>query len=50
MKAEPMQRGSVAHVMHQRGRDQQVGVLGGQHRGYATRLIGHCLDMGPPIA
>jgi hypothetical protein len=50
MKAEPMQRGSVAHVMHQRGRDQQVGILSRQDRGHATRLVGNCLNMQPPVA
>jgi len=36
--------------MHGRGRDQQVGILVGQDRGHATRLVGDCLNMGPPVA
>jgi hypothetical protein len=40
MEAEPLQRRGVAHVMHRRGGDQQVGILGRQDHGRATRLVG----------
>jgi len=36
--------------MHQRGRDQQVGILSRQRRGQATRRVGRCLNMSPPVA
>jgi hypothetical protein len=36
--------------MQERGRDQQVSILGRQDRGHAPRLVGDCLDMDPPVA
>ena len=50
VEAEPMQRRSVAHVMQERGRDQQIGILGGQDGTHAARLVGGCLNMGPAVA
>jgi hypothetical protein len=38
VEAEPVQRRSLAHVIQERGRDQQVGILGGQDRGRPRAL------------
>jgi hypothetical protein len=36
--------------MHQRAGHQQLGILGGQHCGQATRRVGNYLNMGPAVA
>jgi hypothetical protein len=50
MEAEPIQRRRLAHVIHQRGCDQQVGILSRQRRGHARRLVGNYLHVHPPVA
>jgi len=50
MEAKPVQRRGVTHVMHQRGRNQQVGILGRQDTSHDTRLVADCLNMAPPVA
>jgi hypothetical protein len=49
MEAEPIQRRSVANVMQERGRDQQIGFVGRQDCGHAPRLVSDCLNMSPAV-
>jgi hypothetical protein len=49
VEAEPVQGRGIANVMEERGRHQQVGILGRQDRCHAARLVSHCLDMRPTV-